>query len=104
MQAPTSLSKFTDEQILAKLVERSAAFVCLCGVIFKDQTLYYLHRGCHNTNDPKKCSLCGYSAKDWNDFHTHFLVHKVNTTADERYGAHNLLITFLKFKLYQVKI
>ena len=75
-QRRRALSNFTDEQILAKLVERGEAFECKCRVIFKDKTLYYLHRGCHNTNDFKKCSFCGYVANDWYDFHTHFLVHK----------------------------
>ena len=70
------LSKFSDEEILAKLAERGAAYVCVCGVIFKDKSLYFLHLGCHNNNNPQKCSFCGFAATDWYDFHSHFTTHK----------------------------
>lgn len=70
------LSKFTDAQIISKLVEKGAIFQCICGMIFKEQTLYFLHRGCHNSEDPKKCSFCDFKAQDWYDFTTHFFIHK----------------------------
>ena len=72
------LAQFSSAQILACLEERNAAFTCECGVVFEDQTLYFLHRGCHNSSNPRKCSFCHYEAPNWYDFTTHFFQHKKN--------------------------
>ena len=70
-----SLASFSDEEILAKLLERNATFVCKCGIIFRDQALFSLHRGTHSSKNPFECSFCGYVAPNWYDFMSHFYFH-----------------------------
>ena len=70
-----TIDDFSSEEILAKLLERKATFVCKCGIIFRDQTLFYLHRGTHSSQDPYKCSFCGHLASDWYDFNSHQYFH-----------------------------
>ena len=76
-----SLGDYTDEEILAKLLERNATFVCKCGIIFRDQTLFYLHRGTHSSKNPYECSFCGHVASDWYDFTSHFYFHSKKDNA-----------------------
>ena len=71
----TTLSKLTDEQIMAALVERCAAFVCQCGLIFSQQSMYNSHKEWHGTKQPKQCSHCGYTATNWNQFMHHIFTH-----------------------------
>ncbi|XP_035206452.1 zinc finger protein Helios-like [Stegodyphus dumicola] len=44
-----------------------------CGIIFPDQTLYFLHRSLHSEASPWKCNLCGKSCKDKYDFNSHVI-------------------------------
>ncbi|GAB6027154.1 hypothetical protein CHUAL_013912 [Chamberlinius hualienensis] len=48
--------------------------VCVhCGIVFPDQTLYFLHKGVHSENNPWKCNICGELCRDKYDFNTHIL-------------------------------
>ena len=76
------LDQYSDEQILEELVARREVFVCVCGTVFREQALYFLHRGVHNTNNPKKCATCDYTARDWYDFTSHLFVH--NNISDSK--------------------
>ena len=70
------LAQHTDEEILDELIRRREIFKCECGTVFRDSALYHLHLSFHKQEDPKKCSACDYSSKDWYDFMSHFFVHK----------------------------
>ena len=70
------LDGYSDEAILEELVKRREAFLCVCGTVFRDQALYFLHRGIHNTNNPRKCATCDFQARDWYHFMSHLFVHK----------------------------
>lgn len=44
-----------------------------CGIIFPDQTLYFLHKGLHSEGNPWKCNICGDGCQDKYDFNAHIL-------------------------------
>ncbi|ELU05742.1 hypothetical protein CAPTEDRAFT_66282, partial [Capitella teleta] len=42
-----------------------------CGIIFTDRTMYYLHMGLHNVNNPWQCNLCGKVCANVHQFSSH---------------------------------
>lgn len=47
---------------------------CLfCGIEFPDQTLYFLHKGCHSESNPWKCNICGEQLGNVYEFNSHLL-------------------------------
>lgn len=47
---------------------------CLfCGIEFPDQTLYFLHKGCHSESNPWKCNICGEQLNNVYEFNSHLL-------------------------------
>lgn len=47
---------------------------CLfCGIEFPDQTLYFLHKGCHSDSNPWKCNICGEQCNNVYEFNSHLL-------------------------------
>lgn len=47
---------------------------CLfCGIEFPDQTLYFLHKGCHSESNPWKCNICGEQLQNVYEFNSHLL-------------------------------
>uniref|UniRef100_T1ISM1 C2H2-type domain-containing protein n=1 Tax=Strigamia maritima TaxID=126957 RepID=T1ISM1_STRMM len=46
---------------------------CHCGIIFPDQTLYFLHKGLHSEGNPWKCNICGDLSQDKYEFNAHVL-------------------------------
>lgn len=44
-----------------------------CGIAFPDQTLYFLHKGCHSDTNPWKCNICGEHCSSVYDFNAHLL-------------------------------
>ncbi|KAL1115960.1 hypothetical protein AAG570_005455 [Ranatra chinensis] len=44
-----------------------------CGIGFPDQTLYFLHKGCHSESNPWKCNICGEQCCNVYDFNSHLL-------------------------------
>lgn len=44
-----------------------------CGIAFPDQTLYFLHKGCHSDTNPWKCNICGEQCSSVYDFNAHLL-------------------------------
>ena len=69
-------NKESTREIIYKLVERGELKQCVCGLLFTDLTFYFLHKGVHNDQDPKKCALCGEKFKNYYDFSTHFYDHQ----------------------------
>ncbi|ENN81025.1 hypothetical protein HUJ04_009707 [Dendroctonus ponderosae] len=44
-----------------------------CGIGFPDQTLYFLHKGCHSDANPWKCNICGEQCSNVYEFNSHLL-------------------------------
>ncbi|XP_050426043.1 zinc finger protein ztf-16 [Adelges cooleyi] len=44
-----------------------------CGIAFPDQTLYFLHKGCHSETNPWKCNICGEQCSNVYEFNSHLL-------------------------------
>lgn len=44
-----------------------------CGIGFPDQTLYFLHKGCHSDANPWKCNICGEQCCNVYEFNSHLL-------------------------------
>lgn len=44
-----------------------------CGITFPDQTLYFLHKGCHSDANPWKCNICGEQCCNVYEFNSHLL-------------------------------
>lgn len=44
-----------------------------CDVIFLNRTLYHLHMGLHNVNNPWQCNICGRACNDVHDFTAHVI-------------------------------
>lgn len=44
-----------------------------CGIGFPDQTLYFLHKGCHSDSNPWKCNICGEQCSNVYEFNSHLL-------------------------------
>uniref|UniRef100_A0A182P7N4 C2H2-type domain-containing protein n=1 Tax=Anopheles epiroticus TaxID=199890 RepID=A0A182P7N4_9DIPT len=40
---------------------------------FPDQTLYFLHKGCHSESNPWKCNICGEQMNNVYEFNSHLL-------------------------------
>uniref|UniRef100_A0A1B6FGT3 C2H2-type domain-containing protein n=1 Tax=Cuerna arida TaxID=1464854 RepID=A0A1B6FGT3_9HEMI len=56
------------------LKRTSASLQCVfCGIGFPDQTLYFLHKGCHSESNPWKCNICGEQCCNVYDFNSHLL-------------------------------
>lgn len=44
-----------------------------CGIEFPDQTLYFLHKGCHSESNPWKCNICSETCSNVYEFNSHLL-------------------------------
>ena len=61
------------EALYTELESRKNIYVCECGLLFEGAPLYFIHRTSHNTSNLLKCRCCNYIAKNWVEFHSHFL-------------------------------
>ena len=70
--------RFSGSQIADELVRRGALIKCDCGILFRDQPMYYLHKSQHNEKNPLACSneKCNFVASDYKEFMVHFFKHK----------------------------
>ncbi|BFG05153.1 uncharacterized protein DMAD_03954 [Drosophila madeirensis] len=56
------------------LLNRKLILTChFCGIEFPDETLYFLHKGCHCESNPWKCNICGEQLNNVYDFNAHLL-------------------------------
>ena len=44
-----------------------------CRIVFTDRTIYYLHMGLHNLNNPWQCNLCGHVCSNVHEFSSHVI-------------------------------
>ncbi|TMW54663.1 hypothetical protein DOY81_000194 [Sarcophaga bullata] len=55
-------------------LNRKQILTCLfCGIEFPDETLYFLHKGCHCDSNPWKCNICGEQLNNVYEFNAHLL-------------------------------
>ncbi|CAH0391970.1 unnamed protein product [Bemisia tabaci] len=77
--SPTSSSqaRFSNDQTpppQESVMWRCRNLQCLfCGIGFPDQTLYFLHKGCHSDANPWKCNICGEQCCNVYEFNSHLL-------------------------------
>ncbi|KAL7735879.1 hypothetical protein ACLKA6_002337 [Drosophila palustris] len=56
------------------LLNRKQILTChFCGIEFPDETLYFLHKGCHCESNPWKCNICGEQLNNVYEFNSHLL-------------------------------
>ncbi|XP_055918054.1 zinc finger protein ztf-16 isoform X2 [Eupeodes corollae] len=66
----TSSGQDTD----SSMNNRKQILPCLfCGIEFPDETLYFLHKGCHSESNPWKCNICGEQCNNVYEFNSHLL-------------------------------
>uniref|UniRef100_A0A1B6CBA8 C2H2-type domain-containing protein n=1 Tax=Clastoptera arizonana TaxID=38151 RepID=A0A1B6CBA8_9HEMI len=79
---PSSSSSITNETLPSEssiwrcpsLKRSSTSLQCVfCGIGFPDQTLYFLHKGCHSDSNPWKCNICGEQCCNVYEFNSHLL-------------------------------
>ena len=66
-----TVDSFSSNELLEELKGPRNMQECRCGMLFKDQPLYYLHRPAHDAQNPKKCGHCGEVSKEWSEFLSH---------------------------------
>ncbi|KAH8372687.1 hypothetical protein KR009_002840 [Drosophila setifemur] len=56
------------------LLNRKLILTChFCGIEFPDETLYFLHKGCHCESNPWRCNICGEQLNNVYEFNSHLL-------------------------------
>ncbi|XP_070135023.1 uncharacterized protein [Drosophila bipectinata] len=56
------------------LLNRKLILTChFCGIEFPDETLYFLHKGCHCDSNPWRCNICGEQLNNVYEFNSHLL-------------------------------
>ncbi|XP_036330145.1 asparagine-rich zinc finger protein AZF1 isoform X1 [Rhagoletis pomonella] len=64
----------TGQETESNLLNRKQILTCLfCGIEFPDETLYFLHKGCHCESNPWKCNICGEQCNNVYEFNSHLL-------------------------------
>lgn len=64
----------TGQETDLSAINRKKNLQCLfCGIEFPDQTLYFLHKGCHSESNPWKCNICGEQCNNVYEFNSHLL-------------------------------
>ena len=62
------------QQILAHLHNQADLLMCTyCKIVYTDKTMYYLHMGLHNHNNPWQCNLCGKACTNAHEFSSHVI-------------------------------
>ncbi|CAH1784343.1 unnamed protein product [Owenia fusiformis] len=44
-----------------------------CDIVFNDEVLFSIHKGCHSHNDPFTCNFCGLPCQNKYSFYTHIM-------------------------------
>ncbi|KAE9529264.1 hypothetical protein AGLY_011940 [Aphis glycines] len=63
----------TDPGIWRYIAFQKTLQCSFCGITFPDQTLYFLHKGCHSETNPWKCNICGEQCSNVYEFNSHLL-------------------------------
>ncbi|XP_056643216.1 zinc finger protein ztf-16 [Diorhabda carinulata] len=71
----TGLEQPSDSSLWTRMSKRALnGLQCIfCGIGFPDQTLYFLHKGCHSDANPWKCNICGEQCSNVYEFNSHLL-------------------------------
>lgn len=63
-----------NDAIIFDLNSKRRNLLCAyCGIEFPDQTLYFLHKGCHSESNPWKCNICSETCSNVYEFNSHLL-------------------------------
>lgn len=63
----------TDPSIWRYMAFKKTLQCPFCSITFPDQTLYFLHKGCHSETNPWKCNICGEQCSNVYEFNSHLL-------------------------------
>lgn len=63
----------TDPSLWRFMAFKKTLQCSFCGITFPDQTLYFLHKGCHSETNPWKCNICGEQCSNVYEFNSHLL-------------------------------
>lgn len=63
----------TDPSLWRYMAFKKTLQCSFCGITFPDQTLYFLHKGCHSETNPWKCNICGEQCSNVYEFNSHLL-------------------------------
>lgn len=63
----------TDPSVWRYMTFKKTLQCSFCGITFPDQTLYFLHKGCHSETNPWKCNICGEQCSNVYEFNSHLL-------------------------------
>lgn len=69
----SSHSQNTDPSLWRYMAFKKTLQCSFCGITFPDQTLYFLHKGCHSETNPWKCNICGEQCSNVYEFNSHLL-------------------------------
>lgn len=74
MNTPESSQPHNTDPSLWRYMAFKKSLQCsFCGISFPDQTLYFLHKGCHSETNPWKCNICGEQCSNVYEFNSHLL-------------------------------
>lgn len=74
INTPESSQPHNSESNLWRFMTYKETLQCsFCGITFPDQTLYFLHKGCHSETNPWKCNICGEQCNNVYEFNSHLL-------------------------------
>jgi uncharacterized C2H2 Zn-finger protein/antitoxin component of MazEF toxin-antitoxin module len=65
--------EFSNPHELLKHIDKPVYFCRFCEVIFLNRTMFYLHKGLHNVNNPWQCNMCGQMYTNVHDFSAHII-------------------------------
>ncbi|XP_074660604.1 uncharacterized protein LOC141913061 [Tubulanus polymorphus] len=72
--APSLAQSDCTTDVLDFVLKQPILLMCkFCQMIFCDRTLYYLHMGLHNLNNPWQCNLCGKVCDGVHEFSSHVI-------------------------------
>lgn len=63
----------TDPSLWKYIAFRKTLQCSFCDITFPNQTLYFLHKGCHSETNPWKCNICGEQCSNVYEFNSHLL-------------------------------
>ncbi|XP_064635070.1 zinc finger protein 62 homolog [Lineus longissimus] len=73
-EADSNVDSDGNTEIMDFILKQKELFMCkFCKIVFTDKTVYYLHMGLHNLNNPWQCNLCGKPCLDVHEFSSHVI-------------------------------
>jgi transposase-like protein len=73
-EADSNTDNDSNTDVIDFILKQKELFMCkFCKIIFTDKTVYYLHMGLHNLNNPWQCNLCGKPCLNVHEFSSHVI-------------------------------